>query len=449
VTARILIIEDDQTLRVTVQRYLSRSGYDVRAAADGESGLELALQRPADVVLVDLNLPGVNGLGVISRLRESGDESIPVVMTAYPEVRTAVAALKAGAYDYINKPFDLGDLAGLVERAVEVRQLRQEVAWRRAQADVMQDEPLVGISAAFKATVAQLDRMAAAADTPVLVVGESGSGKEHFARALHRRSSRRHGPWITMDCAASRTDDFELLLFGREASGAEPGRRGLIELAEGGTLFLDEIGELAAELQPKLLRVLEAQTYRRMGSVRDQLANVRFVAATHRDLSQEVGSGRFRADLMFRLDVARLEMPPLRARPQDVGPLVKHFMERLGRRLRRTPPQVAPEMLRRLEAHGWPGNVRELRNIVERLLIVSDGTAVGPSALPPEFAHRDGSMAAPVEETLTLQQVELRHIRRILEHCQGNKTRAAEVLGISRLTLRQRLKDAGLADDDR
>lgn len=447
-TARLLIIEDDQTLRVTVQRYLARSGYDVRAAPDGESGLALAQQRAADVVLVDLNLPGVNGLGVIARLRESGDESIPVVMTAYPEVRTAVAALKAGAYDYINKPFDLGDLASLVERAVEVRQLRREVAWRRVQADVFQDEPLVGISPLFKAAVVQLERMAAAADIPVLVVGESGSGKEHFARALHRRSSRRHGPWITMDCAASRTEDFELILFGREAAGGEPGRRGLIDLAEGGTLLLDEVGDLAPQLQPKLLRVLETQSYRRIGSVRDQLANVRFVAVTHRDLSQQVRAGHFRADLMFRLDVARLEVPPLRARAQDVAPLVDHFMEGLGRRLRRTPPPVTPALLRRLEAYAWPGNVRELRNLVERLLIVSDGTPVDPSALPSEFA-RGNESPAPVEEALTLQQIELRHIRRVLDHCQGNKTRAAEVLGISRLTLRQRLRDAGLADEDR
>jgi DNA-binding NtrC family response regulator len=449
VTARILIIEDDQTLRVTVQRHLARVGYDVQAAEDGESGLVLARQRPVDVVLVDLNLPRINGLGVIARLRESGDDSIPVVMTAYPEVRTAVAALKAGAYDYINKPFDLGDLAGLVGRAVEVRQLRQEVAWRRVQAEVLQDPPLVGTSVAFTSAVARLERMAAAGDVPVLVVGESGSGKEHFARTLHRRSSRRNGPWITMDCAASRADDCEVLLFGRESAADQPGRRGLVELAEGGTLFLDEIGDLALELQPKLSRVLETQTFRRVGSVRDQQASVRFVAATHHDLSNDVRGGRFRADLLFRLDVARLEVPPLRDRPQDVAPLVRHFMDQIGRRLRRAPPQVSPACLRLLEVYAWPGNVRELRNLVERLLILSDGAPVGPAALPAEFRHDDGSPPTPAEETLTLQQVELRHIRRVLEHCRGNKTRAAEVLGISRLTLRQRLKDAGLADEDR
>jgi two-component system, NtrC family, response regulator AtoC len=448
-SARILIIEDDQTLRVTLQRYLARSGYDVRAAGDGESGLRLAQQRSADVVLVDLNLPGVNGLGVIARLREAGDESIPVVMTAYPEVRTAVAALKAGAYDYINKPFDLGDLEGLVERAVEVRRLRQEVAWRRAQADVSQEEPLVGASPAFRTALTQLDQLAGAGDTPVLIVGESGSGKEHLARALHRRSARRHGPWITLDCAASRTDDFEVLLFGREASAEGPARRGLIDVAEGGTLLLDEVGELAPALQPKLLRVLETQSFRRVGSVREQLANVRFVATTHRDLGQEVQAGRLRADLKFRLDGARLSVPPLRERGPDVALLVDHFLERFGHRLRRRPPSVTPALLRCLAAYPWPGNVRELRNILERLMILSDGSALDVPALPAEFLPAPGVAPAQAEETLSLRQVELRHVRRVLAHCEGNKTRAADVLGISRLTLRQRLKDAGISDDDR
>jgi DNA-binding NtrC family response regulator len=447
--ARILIIEDDQTLRVTLQRYLTRSGYDVRAAADGEAGLQMAQQRPAEVVLVDLNLPGVNGLGVIARLREAGDESIPVVMTAYPEVRTAVAALKAGAYDYINKPFDLGDLEGLVERAVEVRRLRQEVAWRRAQADIGQEEPLVGSSPAFRTTLAQLELLAAAGDTPVLIVGESGSGKEHLARALHRRSARRHGPWITLDCAASRTEDFELLLFGRDGAADGPGRRGLIDVAEGGTLLLDEVGELAPALQPKLLRVLETQSFRRVGSVRDQLANVRFIATTHRDLALEVQAGRLRADLKFRLDGARLDVPPLRDRGADLALLVEHFLERFGRRLRRPAPSVTPALLRCLEVYPWPGNVRELRNILERLMILSDGSALDVAALPAEFVPPSGATAAAAEESMSLAQVELRHIRRVLAHCQGNKTRAAEVLGISRLTIRQRLKEAGVADDER
>jgi two-component system, NtrC family, response regulator AtoC len=447
--SRILIIEDDQTLRGAVQRFLQRSGHDVRVAADGELGVIAALERPFDVVLVDLNLPGINGLGVIARLREAGDDSVPVVMTAYPEVRTAVAALKAGAYDYINKPFDLSDLASLIDRAAEVRRLRQEVAWRRVQATVMEDEPLIGSSTAFRAVVAQMDRVAPVTDTPVLIVGESGSGKEHLARALHRRSPRGHGPWITLDCAGSRAADFEVLLFGREASGGLPGRRGLMELAEGGTLLLDEVGDLALELQPKLLRVLESQSFRRVGSVRDQQASVRFVATTHRDLAHEVAAGRFRADLRYRLDVARLALPPLRDRPQDTAALADHFLQRFAKRLRRTAPPATPALITAMQVYHWPGNVRELRNIVERLLILSDGAPLDTPALPPELRPEHPSPVFPADETLTLQAVELRHIQRVLDHCRGNKTRAAEVLGISRLTLRQRLKDAGLGPDDR
>lgn len=448
-SARILIIEDDTTLRVTVQRFLARSGYHVRVASDGETGLRLAQERPADVVLVDLNLPGIDGLGVIARLRESGDDSVPVVMTAYPEVRTAVAALKAGAYDYINKPFDLGDLAGLVERAAEVRQLRHEVAWRRVQGDLAQDEPLVGTSPAFTTVAAQAAQLAQAPGAPVLILGESGTGKEHLARAVHRMSARRSGPWITLDCAASGAEHFEELLFGREPAAAAPGQRGLIELAEGGTLLLDEIGELAPALQPKLLRVIERQVFRRVGSVRDQVANVRFVAATHRDLDKEVAEGRFRQDLLFRLDVGRLELPPLRSRPQDVAPLVRHFLALLGKRLRRAVPPPSPELLKRLESYAWPGNVRELRNIVERMLILSRGSTLAMEALPREVASAAGTGPAVDEGSLTLAQVELRHIQRVLALCNNNKTRAAEVLGISRLTLRQRLKDAGLTDDER
>jgi DNA-binding NtrC family response regulator len=448
--ARILIIEDDTTLRVTLQRFLARSGHDVRVAPSGEAGLALAQERPADVVLVDLNLPGVNGLGVIARLREAGDDSVPVVMTAYPEVRSAVAALKAGAYDYINKPFDLGDLAGLVERAVEVRHLRHEVAWRRAQNDVLQDEPLIGSSQAFRRMTGEAAKLAQAGQVPVLLVGESGSGKGHLARAIHRQSARRSGPWITLDCAASRSEDFEELLFGREGGGGEPGHRGLVELAEGGTLLLDEVGDLAPALQPKLLRLIEAQSFRRAGSTREQMANVRFLAATHRDLDQEVANGRFRQDLLFRLDVCRLAVPSLRSRSADVAPLVRHFLGVIGKRLRREAPEVSHALLGRLNAYAWPGNVRELRNVVERMLILSDGSPLMPQALPREFDKGDTDAAGtPDEATLTLAQVELRHIRLVLASCAGNKTRAAEVLGISRLTLRQRLKEAGLLDDER
>jgi DNA-binding NtrC family response regulator len=448
VSGRILIIEDDTTLRVTLQRFLARSGYEVRVAADGETGIRLARELPADVVLVDLNLPGMNGLAVIGELRSAGDDGVPVVMTAYPEVRTAVAALKAGAYDYINKPFDLADLSSLVERALEVKQLRHEVAWRRVHDDVQREEPLVGVSSAFQAVASQAGRLAQAPGVPVLIVGESGSGKEHLARAVHRLSARRHGPWITLDCAASTAEKFEQLLFGSEGGGLA-GQKGLLELAEGGTLLLDEVGELAPTLQPKLLRVIETQVFRRAGSVRDQVANVRFVAATHRDLAQEVAAGRFRQDLLFRLDVGRLDVPPLRSRPQDIAPLVQHFLELLGKRLRRQPPPVAAALLRRLESYPWPGNVRELRNIVERLLILSDGSPLAPEALPPEFGPEPGAAAVVEEGALTLAEVELRHIRRVMARCHGNKTKAAELLGISRLTLRQRLKDAGGGDDDR
>lgn len=455
-TGRILIIEDDETLRVTLQNFLVRQGYQVNAAETGATGLALAEQQPYDLVLVDLRLPDISGLDVISRMTSGSEDTVKVMMTAYPEVRTAVAALKAGAYDYINKPFDLEDLRSLVERALEVRQLRREVAWRRVQSGDAAALETVGTSPAFQELMATTGRIAAAARVPVLILGESGTGKEHIAQAIHRLSSRAAGPWVTVNCSALPEGLLEAEMFGHEKGAftdARQARKGLLELADGGTLFLDEIGDLSLALQPKLLRAIETQTFRRIGSQKETQVDVRFVAATHRDLSAMVTQGSFRQDLYYRLNVGTIEVPPLRERAADIVALADFFLARFAPTVGCCAVRLSEVVQQALAAYRWPGNVRELRNVIERALILCNGESVQLSQLPREISAGVEAVLSPVDqalasdEDLLLSTVEQRHIQRVLQLCRGNKTRAADLLGISRLTLRNRLGAIELPDE--
>lgn len=457
VHARILIIEDDGTLRVTLQNFLTKQGFDVNSAETGEAGLVLTQQGPFDLILVDLRLPDMSGLDVIKRMVDGGEEAVMVMMTAYPEVRTAVAAIKAGAYDYINKPFELEDLRGLVARALEVRQLRREVAWRRVQAADQAPAEMVGASTAFRQLVATTERIAAAARVPVLILGESGTGKEHIAQAIHRLSPRAGGPWVTVNCSALPEGLLEAEMFGHEKGAftdARQARKGLLELADGGTLFLDEIGDMALALQPKLLRAIETQTFRRIGSQKETRVDVRFVAATHRNLPSMVVQGAFRQDLYYRLNVGTIEAPPLRERQDDIVALAEHFLSRFAPTIGCGATALSDEARRSFSAYKWPGNIRELRNVIERALILCDGPVIHLAQLPREIVGAvpaDPDAVAPPDwaatADLSLAAVERQHIQRVLDHCHGNKTRAAEVLGISRLTLRNRLGTADLPDE--
>jgi len=442
----ILIVEDDETIRVTLDGFLSRFGFDVSLAACGAEALDLLGQRSFGLVLLDLRLPDMSGLDVLSKIRETEDLSIVVIMTAYPEVRTAVAALKAGAYDYINKPFDLEDLRELLKRANETRKLRREVAWRRSQSPTCSAERFVGSSPAFAAMLDTTKKIAADGRVPVLIRGESGTGKEHVAQAIHCQSGRADGPWITLNCSALPEGLLESELFGHERGAftdARQMKRGLLELADGGTLFLDEIGDLSLSLQPKLLRVLETQTFRRLGGQKEISVDVRFVAATHRDLPGMVRLGRFREDLFYRLNVGTIELPALRERVEDIMPLARHFLEQNAKTLGFEVPTLDPAIDPFLRAYRWPGNVRELRNVIERAAILSGGKVLSLAHLPREFVGAVPEIA-PASPDATgdlrpLADVEAEHIRRVLALCGGNKTRAADLLGISRLTLRNKL----------
>ncbi len=445
----LLIVEDDATIRITVADFLRKRGFDVDAAGDGGEALALARARKHSLVLLDLRLPDRNGLDVMADLRTLDERALVVIMTAYPDVRTAVAALKAGAYDYINKPFDLDDLLELVHRALEAQRLRHEVAWRRAQEDTFRPHALIGDSPAFANLLAITARIAAADRVPVLIQGETGTGKEQIARQVHTRSPRRDGPWVTVNCSALAEGLLESEMFGHEKGAftdAKSAKRGLFELADGGTLFLDEIGDLALSLQPKLLRALETQTFRRVGSQNETRVDVRIVAATHRDLPGMVANGSFRDDLYYRLNVGRIEVPPLRERSDDIVPLAQHFLKAIAAQIGVATPTLAPGVDAMLKAYPWPGNVRELRNVIERATLLCAG-AIGSEHLPRELARHTPSPTAEAGNGAAaagLVDVERAHILAIMAQCAGNRTHAAELLGISRPTLRSKLRQYGI-----
>ncbi|HRP94865.1 MAG TPA: sigma-54 dependent transcriptional regulator [Rhodocyclaceae bacterium] len=441
----ILIVEDDETIRLTVSGFLRRFGFRIIMADCGEAGLRLAQTESFSLILLDLRLPDLDGLSVLQRLRAMDNDALVVIMTAFPELSTAVAALRAGAYDYINKPFDLEDLLELIRRALETRRLRREVAWRRTQQPACPADAMIGESAVFKALLEITRKIAAAGRIPVLIRGESGTGKERIANAIHCHSERAEGPWIALNCSALPEGLLESELFGHEKGAftdARQTKRGLLELADGGTLFLDEIGDLSPTLQPKLLRVLETQSFRRLGGSRELKVDVRFVAATNRNLEEMVAAGQFREDLLYRLNVGTIEMPPLRERPDDIRPLAERFLAEIAPAVRIPQPSLAPDVLPLLQAYRWPGNVRELRNVLERAAILSGGGPISADMLPREISRQarpESQATAEGGELVPLAEIERRYILRVLDEVGGNKSRAAEILGITRLTLRNKI----------
>jgi len=447
---RILVIEDDTTIRVTLKEVLQKQGYLVDLAADGAEGLDYFRKRAYGLILLDMHLPDMHGTDILKAVRESDPDMLVVVMTAYPEVRTAVNCLKAGAYDYINKPFELDDFKEIIRRALETRSLRLEVERLRIRISAPATlEGMIGSSPAFTSLVEVTRRIAAAPRVPALIIGESGTGKERVAQAIHNLSPRAAGPWVALNCSAISEGLLESEMFGHEKGAftdAKASKRGLLELADGGTLFLDEIGDLSLTLQPKLLRVLETQSFRRVGGQKEVRVDVRFVAATHRDLKGMVVAGTFREDLYYRLNVAAIDVPPLRERRPDILPLARHFLEQAAATMGMREVRLDPAASRLLEAYAWPGNARELRNVMERALILSSGEEIVPDCLPREIIARAPRADIGESAFLSLETLEMSHIRRVLGICKGNKSEAARRLGITRLTLRNKVKQYDLAE---
>ncbi len=440
---RVLVVEDEGPMRDLVVQELADRGVAAEGAPDLAAARRALAEREFDVLLLDVRLPDGDGTGLLREVRAEPGGPEVIVLTGHGTVSSAVEAVRSGAFHYATKPFVLDEIELLVRRAAEKAVLaRRALAVERIAESG--GEPMIGESPAMGDLRALVERIAAA-DAPVLVTGETGSGKELVARAVHARSPRSRGPFVVVNCGALQEGLLESELFGHERgafTGAVRSREGLVEAAQGGTLFLDEIGEMPPSLQVKLLRALQDGEVRRVGSNRVRRVDVRFIAATNRDLGEAVRKGEFREDLYYRIRVLPLAVPPLRDRPGDIPALVARFLAR-ARSGRSSPLEVGPRAMAALQAYAWPGNVRELRNIVERMAVLAPGGTLDAAQVPSEVRAPGTSPAEPGGEgfapDLPLEEVERRHILRVLDASGGNKTRAAEVLGITVRTLYNRL----------
>ncbi len=453
----IIVIDDEPNLRQMLVTLLRRHGFDVCAYADGEAGITACLQGGVDVVLCDLQMPGIGGMDVLRRLQESEVQCSIVMMSAYATVEVAVQAMKLGAFNFITKPFRTEEVLRIIDKAAEVASLRQENLQLRNKVEALEDGrsgfgKIIGTSVALMQIEEQAKKVANY-DTTVLITGESGTGKELFARAIHTFGVRRKGPFLAVNCGAIPSELLESEFFGHEKgafTGADRGRDGIFTAAQGGTVFLDEIGELSVELQVKLLRVLQEREIRPVGSNCTVAVDVRVVAATAKDLKAAVQGGEFRQDLLYRLNVIELQLPPLRQRKEDIPLLVKSFIRRFNRRFQREEQPVEGverEALDLLLRYRWPGNVRELENAVEHAFVYCEGNRLRAVDFP-RHLYQPSRKSLP-EENFPVDLFSLKEGRRLLERqliakaltaTGGNKSRAAELLEISYPSLLNKIK---------
>src|SRR5436853_2020607 len=443
---RVLIAEDDADMRDLLQEDLESVGYKIVIAVDGEAARErIKFERePVDLVITDVRMPGLKGDMLLQTVREHRAEVPVIVITGFGTVEQAVQMIKAGAFQYLTKPFETAELLQAVDNALKASAPQREQARLRRELPAAPAR-IIGASRPMRELFELIARAARNAST-VLLTGESGTGKELVARAVHESSGKR-GAFVPVNCAAIPADLLEAELFGHTGqafTGARQARPGLFEAAEGGTIFLDEIGELPMAVQPRLLRVLQEGAVRRVGADHEREIKVRAVAATNRDLESEVRAGRFRADLYWRLSVIHIRIPSLRERRFDIPLLVEHFVTKASETSNLPPLEVTTEALAMLTAYDWPGNVRELENAIERALAMADGAALQPSDFP-ERIRTGGATAALIargsERRLTLRELEREYILEILRETSGNKLRAAEALGVDRKTLYRKLDE--------
>ncbi|MFN7931115.1 MAG: sigma-54 dependent transcriptional regulator [Blastocatellia bacterium] len=454
-SARFLIAEDDADLRDLLQDDLEDAGYETIVAVDGKAALaRLENEKESlDLLITDVNMPGLTGRDLLRLARTKRPEMPVIVITAFGSVEQAVEMVKQGAFQYLTKPFETSELLQAIATAL------QQSAPQREQARLRREIPtsptrIIGASRQMKDVLKLLSKAARSTST-VLITGESGTGKELFARSIHEMSDRK-GAFVPVNCAAIPTELIESELFGHTGqafTGAKQARAGLFEAAEGGTIFLDEVGELPLLMQPKLLRVLQEGTVRRVGADREREINVRVLAATNRDLEQEVSEGRFREDLYWRLNVIHLRIPPLRERPLDIPLMIDHFLNKMAERSNLPPFNVTPEALALLTAYSWPGNVRELENAMESAMALAEGSLITPQDLPARITSGGRSSSLLTrgrERRMTLEELEKEYILETLRLTNGNKSRAAEILGFDRRTLHRKLdeyraRDASIA----
>jgi two-component system, NtrC family, response regulator AtoC len=451
-TRKVLIVDDDPDMVDAIAEGLEEEGYDTIKWHSADEAFFLLERSDIDCVLTDVRMRGTDGIQLCERIATNRPDLPVIVITGHGSIDSAIAALRAGAYDYITKPFELDQLLVTVRRAIEHRDLQDELKMLKQPLEEPRNFPeIVGNSAPMQRLFDLLERVCDS-DTSVLITGESGTGKELVAKTLHRRSRRGSRPFVAINCAAMPENLLESELFGHTKgsfTGAHATKAGLMVEADGGTLFLDEIGDMPPGLQAKLLRALQQKTVRAVGDVKEVPFDARIIAATNSDLEDKVERGDFREDLYFRLNVIEIEIPPLRDRSNDVLTLAQHFMEKFAERSRKPVRAISPEVADKLLSYPWPGNVRELSNCIERAVVLSRGEELGPDSLPENIrAHKRSSIVVNADETadfVPLDDLHRRYIQRVLEAVHGNKSQAAKILGFDRRTLYRRLERYGMA----
>lgn len=453
-TERILIIEDEDLIRMSLRSRLSKEGYEVDEAADGETGLRKIAEMPPDLVLLDYKLPGRDGMSVLREIAEVAPSIVVILMTAHGTVESVVEAMKLGAYTYLNKPFDMDEMVAHIEKGLETTALRREVDRLRREAGegAAEGAVIVAESPRMREILETVKKVNAVGAATLVLRGENGTGKDVLSRVIHATSVRADQPFLNITCTALPDALLESELFGHEKGAftdARSRKKGLFELADGGTVFLDEIGDMSLPLQGKLLRFLEEKAFRRVGGTEDIKVDVRIVAATNRDLEQLVEEGIFRQDLFYRISVIPITVPPLRERLEDIVPLTNMFISRYCNEFKREVSGVTDDVRECLEAHTWPGNVRELRNVIERAMILGSSGSIGVDDMPPEIrAHSsnvnktEGALRGWLlpDGGIDFEELEKHLVIQALERSKNNQTRAARLLGMTRDQIRYRIE---------
>lgn len=450
---KILIIDDEKFITKSIKQHLEKEGCEVMTAETGEEGIETFKADSPDVILLDLNMPGIGGIETLRSLRKLSSDIIVIIITAHGDIETAVSTIKSGAYDFVEKPFELNRISVLVKKAMETVHLKREVNYlREEKCGAYSFNNIVGESKIMKDVITLAKKVAASDANTILIQGESGTGKSLLARAMHYSSPRASGPFVEVTCTAIQETLIESELFGYEKGAftdAKATKKGLFEHANGGTIYLDEIGDIRLSVQAKLLRALEEKTFKRVGGLKDIKVNVRIVATTNKkDLEGAVKEGAFRADLYYRLKVFPIYILPLRKRKEDVIPLAMHYLKNFNREFKKNVTGISPEAEKLLMDYPWYGNARELRNIIERVCILEDTDIICPEHLPSEIVNRseneylsEGGLSINLpDEGLILKNVENDLISQALKKVGGNQTKAAKLLGISRDALRYKMQ---------